>query len=99
MNRWCSICPKTELAEAMQPGNGPFNDVAEDTETAPMCGVSSGEQRPDAACAHLIPVLTRVIGPIGVHSGGALARATHSSLYRRNRINHVQQFLDIGHVR
>jgi hypothetical protein len=64
-----------EAAEAMQPGQGAFDNPAEDAEAAAMRTAGLGHHRHDALRGQSRVAGARPVGAIALHGAGLTARA------------------------
>ena len=68
-----------EAAEAMQPGQGAFDNPAEDAEAAAMRTAGLGHHRHDALRGQSRGAGARPVGAIALHGAGLTARAPGSA--------------------
>lgn len=93
-----SFAADAEATHLMQPTDGSFHDPAMNTQTAAVRGVSSRQNRFDAALAQLPTMWFRVVGPISLNTVRATARSTTLAAHRRNRIDDGHQLRHIVSV-
>ena len=88
-----------ESPEAMQPGDGPFDDPARTAEAAAVTAIAIRDQRPDATLAELAAMPFRVVAAVALDHVWFSARPSRPAADRRHGVDEVQQLCDVGPIR
>ena len=99
MDIGASFVADGESAEAMQPGDRPFNDPSRDAETTSVRGAAAREDGDDALREQSVAMRLRVVAAIALeHAGaaaGTAAPTAHGGQGRDQRIQ-VGDVVDVG---
>jgi hypothetical protein len=87
-----------EAAEAMQPGQGAFDNPADDAEAAAMRTAGLGHHRHDALRGQSRVAGARPVDVIALHGAGLTARAPGSAGHGGQRGDERLELQNVGHV-
>ena len=99
MNWRRSVGPQSELTKAMQPRVRSLDYPAVNSASTAVLGSPTRDHGIDATRFQFFTVRVGVVATVGVQLFRPFLRMANLAFYIGNRVNDVQQFLDIGHVR
>ena len=99
MHHRAALVTDIEAAEAMQPGERPFDDPACGPEATAVRGLAAGQDRENAAGAELVTMPFRVVPAVALHTIRSAPGASARPAERRDGVDERQQLGDVVAVR
>jgi len=95
MNTGAAFVANRQTAEAMEPGQGTFNDPARAAEPAPIGGAALRQQGGDAPSRQFIAMRLRIIAAVPLNQSRFPYRPADTPAHRWHRVNQGQQLRDV----
>ena len=95
MNTGAAFVANRQTAEAMEPGQGTFNDPARAAEPAPIGGAALRQQGGDAPSRQFIAMRLRIIAAVPLNQSRFPYGPADTPAHRWHRVNQGQQLRDV----